>query len=879
MEENNLFYSVAKDATPMMSQYLCAKSQYPGCLLLFRMGDFYELFFEDAKIASSILNIALTHRGKHMNEDVPMCGIPVATLDNYLSRLIKYGQKVAICDQTEDPREAKKRGHGAIVKREVTRILTAGTLVEDNLLSAKRNNFLMSIVPNIYKRTNQIRTLSFAAIDISTGDFFVNTVIKDEFSAVLEMYQLGEILIASSYEGTEFAEYVASISNICPTFLPESKFNPIVEKERLKRYFKVDTLDGFGIVLNEELASCGAVLEYLLITQRDNLSTLPIPRRTLLGNYMIVDSSTSKSLEITSSCRGEYEYSLLGAIDHTKTPFGARNLAARVSSPIVDVELLEKRLDCVQFFLENEKIRKLLREALSSCPDFERAIGRIKFNKFSPRDVGDIRELLRLIITVKSVLNGVSIPSEGEYSLENLQDFSALQRLLESALEENLPTSNQSGNLISHGHSPELDRLKHMRDHSEDLIADLQEKYMNETGVSTLKIRNNAIIGWYIEISLAQKAKVPTKFIHRQTLVNGVRYTTEELMHLQSQFTKAFEEWNQLEQKLYAEIVSEIMKYSEGISYAVKLLACLDVYANFAHIAEERNYARPEISSGSVLEIEGGRHPILEIHQKEFTPNDCNLNLQERICLLTGPNMAGKSTYLRQNAIIVILAQIGCYVPAKKAVLGIVDRLFSRIGASDDIARGRSTFMVEMIETATILNQATEKSFVILDEVGRGTSTYDGLSIAWAVVENLHRVNKCRVLFATHYRELASLRKSLKNLKCMTLKVQEWNGDVIFYHKIIDGIADKSYGIYVASMAGVPKSVIKRASELLKKLEPPAADGDKNFQNLTEEFYDQMELNYSEIESKLRQRIDSIDVNNVSPKDALDILYELKELI
>ncbi|MDR3187505.1 MAG: DNA mismatch repair protein MutS [Holosporaceae bacterium] len=878
MEDSSLFYSVAKDATPMMSQYFSAKSQYPGCLLLFRLGDFYELFFEDAKIASSILNIALTHRGKHMSEDVPMCGIPVATLDNYLGRLIKYGQKVAICDQTEDPKEAKKRGYGALVKREVTRILTAGTLVEDNLLSAKRNNFLMSIVPGIYKRTGQIKTLSFAAIDISTGDFFVGTVIKDEFPTIVETYQLGEALISSGYEGTEFASYVASVCNISPTFLPESKFNPIVEKERLERYFKVDTLDSFGIVLNEELASCGAVLEYLLITQRNNLSTLPIPRRTLRGNHLVVDPSTSKSLEITSSCRGEYEYSLLGAIDRTKTPFGARNLAARVSSPIVDGKLLEKRLDCVNFFLENEKIRKLLRETLSNCPDFERAIGRIKFNKFSPRDVGDIRELLRLIVVVKSTLDGVSVPSEGEYFLKNVMDFSALQRLLESALEENLPHSSQSGNLISPGYSQELDQLKCMKDHSGDLISDLQEKYINETGISTLKIRNNAIIGWYIEISLAQKAKVPDNFIHRQTLVNGVRYTTEKLLDLQSKFTIAFEEWNQLEQKLYGEIVSEIVKCSEDISYAIKLLACLDVYANFAHIAEERGYVRPEISPDSLLEIEGGRHPILEIHQKEFTPNDCGLNLHERICLLTGPNMAGKSTYLRQNALIVILAQIGCYVPAKKAILGVVDRLFSRIGASDDIARGRSTFMVEMIETATILNQATEKSFVILDEVGRGTSTYDGLSIAWAVIENLHRVNKCRVLFATHYRELTSLQKSLKNLKCMTLKVQEWNGDVIFYHKIVDGIADKSYGIHVASIAGVPKSVIRRASELLKKLETQT-DNDKNSLGFTEEFCDQMELNYSGIESKLKQRIESIDINNISPKDALDILYELKELI
>ncbi|MDR1560947.1 MAG: DNA mismatch repair protein MutS [Holosporaceae bacterium] len=878
MEENSLFYSTIKDATPMMSQYLATKAQYPGCLLLFRMGDFYEMFFDDAKVASSILNIALTHRGKHLNDDIPMCGIPVAALDNYIGRLVKYGQKVAVCDQIEDPQEAKKRGYKAIVKRKVTRILTAGTIVEDSLLNAGKNNFLMSLVFDICRKTSKIKTTSFATIDISTGDFFVNSIVGNELPSIVELYKPKEILVPLSYEGTEFAKYISSISDATVTFLPDSKFNPTIEKERLERYFKVNTLDSFGITLSNELASCGAVLEYLLITQRENFSDLPIPKKVSLSNYLVIDPATSKSLEITTSCRGEYEYSLLGSIDQTMTSFGARALAARLAAPIVDKNLLEKRLDCVEFFIKNEKLRKLLRETLANCSDFERALNRIRFNKFSPRDIGDIRESLRIIIAVKSIFNGIAVPNEGGYCLQNLKDFSVLLKLLESALVEKLPISAKNSGLIATGYSEELDRLKYTRDHSEDLISDLQAKYVSETGINTLRIKNNAILGWYIEVSLSQKNKITNQFIHRQTLVNNIRYTTEELISLQSKFIEAFEEWSQLEQKLYEQIVAEIMKHYGDISYAIKLLSVLDIYTNFAHIASERNFVRPSISFDPILEIENGRHPVLENHEIEFTCNDCNLSFSNRICLLTGPNMAGKSTYLRQNALIVVLAQIGCYVPATNATIGIVDRLFSRIGASDDIARGRSTFMVEMIETATILNQATEKSFVILDEVGRGTSTYDGLSIAWAVIENLYKINKCRVLFATHYRELTSLQNFLKNIKCKTLKVQEWNEDVIFYHKIVDGVADKSYGIHVASIAGVPRTVIKRATELLKKFESQDVIDKNSLPDFTNEIFDQIEFNYA-MDSKIREKLLAIDLNNVSPKNALDILYELKGLL
>jgi DNA mismatch repair protein MutS len=837
------------------------------------MGDFFELFFEDAKVASSILNIALTHRGKHLDEDIPMCGIPVMNLDVYAGRLVKYGQKVAICDQVEDVQEAKKRGHKAIVKREVTRILTAGTIIEESLLNAHRNNFLMSIVPDICRRTNKIKTVSFAAIDISTGDFFVSTCLPDEFQSILKMYMPREILIASSTEKSEFIGSVSSICNATVASLPDSKFNPIVEKERLERYFKVNTLDSFGIRLNNELSSCGAVLEYLLITQRNNFSSLPIPKKTSFCDYLIIDPSTSKSLEITTSSHGEYEYSLLGAIDKTRTAFGSRTLAARVSMPLINKDLLEKRLDCVEFFIKNEKLMKLVGDTLSGCPDLERAIGRTKFNKFSPRDLGDIRESLSIICSIRTLFKNVEIPNECEYCVEKLKDFSELFNLLKTSLIEKLPANLAQG-VIADGHSKQLDELRYLKNHGEELISDLQYKYASETGIGTLKIRNNAILGWYIEIPLSQKNKISGQFVHRQTLVNAVRYTTEELISLQTKLTDIVDEWKELEAKLYREITDEVLKYQEEISYAVKVLSLLDIHTNFARISQERNYTRPKISVDPILQIENGRHPILDVHLKDFTNNCCDLDSASKICLLTGPNMAGKSTYLRQNALIVILAQIGCYIPATRAVVGIVDRLFSRIGASDDIARGRSTFMVEMIETATILNQATEKSFVILDEVGRGTSTYDGLSIAWAVVENLYKVNKCRVLFATHYRELTALQNSLENIRCKTLKVQEWNGEVVFYHKIVDGVADKSYGIHVASIAGVPKSVIKRATELLKKFESQK-DEDKDSVDVFSA--DQMEFFYAN-DSQLMEKLRAVDLDNVSPKHALDILYELKAL-
>lgn len=865
-----LFDSAEKDATPLMGQYFAVKRKYQDGLLLFRLGDFFELFFDDAKKAASILNIALTHRGKHKDEDIPMCGIPAAAADSYIARLVRSGEKVIVCDQIENPEDAKKRGYKSIIKREVTRILTAGTLIDESLLKAKQNNFLMAIVPTMNKKDGIIRTVSFSAIDISTGDFFVNTVNYDEFASILELYHPKEILISSDVEKISFGRSLQEMENVSVTSLPTSKFNPLMEKERLEKYFKVSTLDSFGITLEPELSVCGAIIEYLQVTQRGNFLSLPVPKKKMLSNYLIIDPNTSKSLEIVSSTHGEYEYSLLGTLDKTQTAFGARMLASRVAMPIIDEELLNARLDCVEFFVKNENLCNIIRDTLNGVADFERAINRIRFNKFSCRDIGDIRSALGTIEQMKTLLKDATLPSEGEYFFEKIADFSELLDVLKKALIDPLPASNRG--MIAEGFSKELDELRYVRNNSQDLLLGMQDRYIARTRVPTLRIRNNTAIGWFIEIPMSQKDRMPSEFIHRQTLLNNVRYVTDELMALQSRLDDVLERWNQLETQVYAELVQKISQRGDEILYAIKCLSLLDIYTNFAHIAVERGYVRPTITNETVLEIYDGKHPILSLHEEKFTPNTCDLTKDIRICLLTGPNMAGKSTYLRQNALIVVMAQIGCYVPAKEAKIGIVDRLFSRIGASDDIARGRSTFMVEMIETATILNQATHNSFVILDEVGRGTSTYDGLAIAWAVIEQLHNANKCRVLFATHYRELTALPKILKNLQCKTLKVQEWNGEVVFYHKIVEGTGDKSYGIHVASIAGVPKKVITRAKELLRKFEA---------ENDMDGVYDMdlaSQLNFAEFSyDSLREKIKALDLNDISPRQALDILYDLQK--
>lgn len=869
------------DVTPMMQQYFAAKQAHPGIIVFFRMGDFYELFFDDAKVVSSELNIALTTRGKHIGEDIPMCGVPVASIDYHLAKLVKLGYRVAICEQTETPEEAKKKGH-KIVSRDVTRIVTPGTVIEDAFLLSKEDNFLMSVVPKMKK--NDVLSVSFAVADISTDKFFSNTVAAGDFFSALEQYSPKEVLLPTYAAESEWVKVIKPYISGHITTLADSKFNRITEEKRLLEYYQVSTLDGFGISIDEEISACGAIVEYVTVTQCTNRQRLSKPSKIQQSKFMVIDSATHRNLEIVHSSNDD-KNSLLRCIDSTVTAFGGRLLCSRMVTPIMDIDELNDRLDSVTFFVRNNDLRNELREILRRCPDIERTIVRMRFGKYSPKDFGAI---LQGVSCIRSIINRVceeKIKIENKFSHHELSDFKDLYNELERALEDELPVQYKGGCVIKQGYSDKLDAAKELVINGRNLIADLQLKYVNTYGINTLKIKNNNILGWYIEIPLSQRSKVGDEFIHKQTLVNNVRYVTDELNDLQMKMAQASDDLVALETQIISELANKIVAQAEEFDAAINYMSRLDIALSMAHIADERQYVRPCLSIDNKVYIKGGRHPVLELMVDEFVPNDCELEGEARMSILTGPNMAGKSTYLRQNALIVLMSHIGSYVPATEAIIGITDRLFSRIGASDDLAKGRSTFMVEMIETASILNQATERSFVILDEVGRGTSTYDGISIAWSVVEHLYYTNRCRTIFATHYMELTSIKRDILDLKCQTLKVQECKGKVLFCHSIVDGIADKAYGVYVAKLAGLPKAVTNKASILLKKLEKHRLSHAMQIseqlsmfeplQHDLEENPDVVDTDYSDVIAEISE----LDINNITPKAALDFLYEIKQKI
>lgn len=871
------------ETTPMMKQYLAVKAQYPSELLFFRMGDFFELFFEDAKIASASLNIALTTRNKHHGENVPMCGVPIASVDYYLAKLVKNGFKVVVCDQVETPEEAKKRGgYKAVVKREIVKVVTPGTITEEPLLEAKSNNFLMAIVPNYSEKKAKILAVSFAVLDISTDEFYVNTVEKVDFLSELSRFSPKEILISDRYENTTWLKELKQHTESYVTILSDSKFNPISEQKRLEKYFNIATLDGIGISNSEEISACGAIIEYVQLTQCGNIPSISYPKRTEYSRYMVIDSSTAKNLEIVSS-NSSSNSTLLKCLDCTVTSFGGRMFASRLMTPLLAISDINKRLDTIGFFIDRKETLSEIRNSLKGCPDIERSFVRLKFGRPSIRDLCVVRSGLRTWTKIKEILHNENYKFEGKYSVQDMFDFSEIHEKIEHALEEEIPTTNYEGRIIKNGFSGELDRIRELTNNSHLLLASLQEKYSKNLGISTLKIRNNNIWGWYIEVPLSQKSKMTPEFMHKQTLVNCVRYVTNELINLQVELNKSSAELAALENKILLDLIAEVTNFADEFRTLTELLSILDISTAEAKISNERHYCKPELVEESILDIKCGRHPVLELALNDFVGNDCYFSEESKLSLLTGPNMAGKSTYLRQNAVIILMAQTGLYVPASYAKIGITDRLFSRIGASDDLAKGRSTFMVEMIETATILNQATEKSFIILDEVGRGTSTYDGLSIAWAVVEHLSNFNKSRVVFATHYMELTAIKEQYPNLKCQTLKVQEWKGNVVFYHTIIDGVADKSYGIHVAQLAGLPKSVIVRSKALLKIFEKSSINLPQNRQlsifetvNADSKFNDEEQIK-DQRQSALFKIICNLNPDEMSPKDALEFIYKIKK--
>ena len=867
LEESASSVPIPPGTTPMMAQYLEVKAQYPDSLLFYRMGDFYELFFDDAVTAAKTLDIALTHRGKHLDEDIPMCGVPHHSHENYLAKLIRAGHRVAIAEQLEDPKEAKKRGAKAVVRRDVVRMVTPGTITEENLLAARTHNYLACAFSN-----------AVAWVDMSTGAFFTEQVASEQWTAWLTRCMPSEIIISDKLDNGTIHQWTSEQhAHITPQ--THSKFNLQNNHARLCKFYGVASMEVFGNFSQEEIIAAGTLLDYLDLTQKGQIPTLLPPTPQRAAGYLHMDAATRRNLEITQTTSGERRGSLLATIDFTVTSMGARQLAEDISAPLTDGEKISQRLDGTAFAITENRLREDLRDLWEECPDFPRALGRISVGRGTPRDLGMIRNTLSVLARSQQLLAPAvkSAPIIWQDSVKNIKNFSNLEDMLAQALTNDMPFHQREGNFIRSEYDPALSELRSLRHNSRQHMAQLEAEYKQRTGATNLKIKHNNIIGYYIEANAQVGEKLATEhkelFIHRQTMANAMRFTTTTLIDLEQKLATAEDKALAIELKIFDALCAAILAEFNNLQLAASAIARMDVLCSHAQLATNERYCRPTLTNKNEFIIEKGRHAVVEqlSARQNFVPNDCLLNNQSHIWLLTGPNMAGKSTFLRQNALIVILAQIGCYVPAQSATVGIADRLFSRVGAGDDLARGRSTFMVEMLETATILRQATEKSFVILDELGRGTATYDGLSIAWSVLEYLHDYTKCRTLFATHYHELTELEHKLSALACHTMTVAEANSQIQFTHGVAVGKADRSYGVHVAELAGLPKNVITRAEELLLRFEqksPPLANiGNKDTPSVQKT-----------PEHPAIKELKSIDPNSLSAREALDILYRLSAL-
>jgi DNA mismatch repair protein MutS len=859
-------------ASPMLAQYLGIKVDHPDALLFYRMGDFYELFFDDAVAASRALDITLTKRGQHQGQDIPMCGVPVHTAEAYLARLIRSGFKVAVCEQVEDPAEARKRGGKSVVQRAVVRLVTPGTLTEDALLDARAHNYLGAVA-------RVAGDLALAWLDLSTGDFRTAPTGLSRLAADLARIAPGEVLVPDSLAAEPaLADWQARL-----TILPAVRFDSTNGERRLCAAYAVATLDAFGAFDRAEVAAAGALLDYLDLTQRGTLPRLAPPQRESADAVLLIDAATRRNLELSVTLTGERGGSLLGTIDRTCSAAGARLLAQRLAAPLTDAAAIVQRHDQVAAFIAQADTRRDVRDLLTRLPDVARATTRLAMGRGGPRDLAGVRDALALAPALARHVMALGIPALQPLAAA-LGRHDDLVSLLRAALGDDLPLLARDGGFVATGYNAQLDELRVLRDESRRHIAALQARYAEDSGVANLKIRHNNVLGYYVEVAPNRADRLDQRFIHRQTMANAMRYTTTELGELEGRIAQAADRALALELETFADLVGRIGANGDVIAAFAQACAALDVAAAAADLAAEQDWCRPVLDASTTFTIVGGRHPVVEAGLRQrgegaFIANDSALEPDRRLWLVTGPNMAGKSTFLRQNALIVVLAQAGLYVPAREARIGIVDRLFSRVGAADDLARGRSTFMVEMVEAAAILNQATPRSLVILDEIGRGTATFDGLSIAWSAVEHLHDVNRCRALFATHYHELTVLAQRLPALHNVTMKVKEWRGDVVFLHEVAAGAADRSYGIQVAKLAGLPPAVIKRAQAVLAQLEKGRQAGAlarlvddlplfNAAQSATEE-------QGSAVEAELR----NVRIDDLSPRQAQDLLYRLRTLL
>lgn len=872
--------------TPMMAQFLEIKAEYPDALLFYRMGDFYELFFDDAIAAAEALDIALTKRGKHKAEDIAMCGVPFHAAEGYLLTLIRKGFRVAVCEQLENPADAKKRGSKSVVKRGVVRLVTPGTLTEESLLEARRHNYLAAVA--------EVRgEYALAWADISTGALHVMVLSPARIGPELARLNPSEVLIADGADG-EIDGLIAD-SGAAVTPLGRSAFDSANAARRLCALFGVQTLDAFGTFERAEIAAMGAVVEYLEITQKGKLPMLQPPQRENLESVMQIDAATRRNLELTHALSGGRAGSLLSVMDRTVTAGGGRLLERRLSSPSRRLDVIKARQEMVAYASDQSRFRADLREHLRHVPDVDRALSRLALDRGGPRDLAAVRNALQQAEGIADVMQTHDLPATLSDLTRDLTGHDSLLDHLDEALIAEPPLLIRDGGFIAEGHDSDLDEARQLRDEGRGIIAKMQVEYVEQTGISSLKVKHNNVLGYFVEVTSTHAEKMLSAplsetFKHRQTTANQVRFTTVPLSEMETRILNAGGRAMDIEKRLYEGLKATILEHAAELTQTARALSQLDLMAALADLASEQNWCRPVVDNSRALKISGGRHPVVEQALRAqgagpFIANDCDLGDAADIWLLTGPNMAGKSTFLRQNALIALLAQIGSFVPATSAHVGLVSQLFSRVGASDDLARGRSTFMVEMVETAAILNQADAGALVILDEIGRGTATYDGLSIAWATLEHLHEVNRCRALFATHYHELTNLTEKLDRVDNATVTVKEHEGDVIFLHEVRRGAADRSYGVQVARLAGLPDVVIERARVVLDALERGEREGGSARDALIDDLPlfatrpASMPAPVVTAPSKVEDTLSEVLPDNLTPREALQLLYDLKAMM
>ncbi len=876
--------------TPMMEQYLEIKHANPDSLLFYRMGDFYEMFFADAEVASRALGIALTKRGKHLGEDIPMCGVPVERADDYLQRLIAAGFRVAVCEQTEDPKEAKKRGSKSVVRRDVVRLVTPGTLTEDALLEPRRANLLAALA----RGRSEDGGLAFglAHVDVSTGAFAVTEVPTGSIGAALARLDAAEVLVPEQLVDELAPALGDSRASVTPA--PRDLADPARGEARLASHFGVATTQAFGALSKPEITAAAMIVGYLERTQLASRPPLQAPVREGRGVVMEIDAATRANLELVRRLSGEREGSLLDAVDRCVTAHGSRVIASRIAGPLLDVGAIQRRHDAVAALIEAPELRRAIRGALSRAPDLARAVQRIALGRGGPRDLAAIRDALNAAQTLgERLIRAADAPAE----LIEIADALAaadhgLALDLARTLADELPLLKRDGGFVRAGCDADLDATRALRDESRKVIAQLQASYAEATEVRTLRVKHNNVLGYFIEVPQQHGERLlkppnAETFVHRQTMAGAMRFTTTELGDLERRISEAADTALGMELAAFERLSARVAEGWEASRACAEALAALDVAAGLAEVAVELGHVRPHIDDGLDFHLEAARHPVVEAalkrEGKPFVPNNADLSAPDGsgglIQLVTGPNMGGKSTYLRQAALCAVLAQAGAYVPAKAARIGVVDRLYSRVGAADDLARGRSTFMVEMVETAAILNTAGPRSLVVLDEIGRGTATFDGLSIAWAAIEHLHEANRCRALFATHFHELTALARRLPRLRNATVRVAEWKGEVVFLHEVAAGVADRSYGIQVAKLAGLPAAVTRRAKAVLDELE--AADRASPIERMIDDlplFAATRTRPETAEADPVAEALDAIDPDALTPREALEALYRLKGL-